>query len=131
MGKVGILAAVWWSASVVCAAAAIQVPPHYLEEQRCLAVLNVANAAFETTGPQSFTPATRQRVKVAYEQTQHAIASWTTLTPRQVDKGLDHFESELDHWLAAFGDANEEDMHMAFMEALFKRVERCMTVVEH
>ena len=131
MGKVGILAAAWWSTSAACAWGAISVPPHYLEQQRCLAVLNIASATFATEEPQSFAPGTHERVDVAYHRMQHSIEKWDGLTPQQVDKGLDHFEAELDHWIAAFGNANEEDMQGAFAEALFARVERCMTLLEH
>ena len=131
MGKVGILATAWLSASVACASAAIVVPPHYIEQQRCLAVLNVASAAFETAEASSFAPGARERVHTAYDRLHHTIAAWNGLTPQQVDKGLDHFEAELDHWIAMFGDANAEDMQMRFIDALFARVESCMKAPEH
>lgn len=131
MGKVGILAVACWTASAACAWGAITVPAQYLEQQRCLAVLNVATAALETVAPQSFTPATHEKIDTAYHRTKHALEKWDGLTPQQVEKGLDHFEAELDLWIAWFGNANDEDMNMAFDEALFAKAERCMTLLEH
>ncbi len=131
MGRVGILAAAWWTASAACAWGALSVPSPYLEQQRCLAVLNVATAVFQTAEPLSFAPDARERVVAAHDRLHHKISGWSGLTAQQADKGVDHFEDELDHWLAAFGDANEEDMRMAFIEALFARAERCMTLVGH
>ncbi len=131
MGKVGILAVALWSTSMCCAWAAMSVPAPYLEQHRCLAVLNVATAAFETVEPQTFTAGTHEKIDIAYHRMQHGIEKWSTLTPQQIDKGVDHFEAEMDQWIAAFGNANAEDMGPAFIEALFARVERCMKLVEH
>ena len=103
------------------------VPARYLDEQRCLAVLNIAAAAFETLEEQGpAEQALRKDVADGYDQLKILVAGERGLTPQQVERGLDAFDSEQEHWIAAFGDSNEEPARHVVVEALMKKAHHCI-----
>jgi hypothetical protein len=125
MGKLGILTA--WLPMLMCGGAMAALPAHYLDNQRCLAVLNIAAAAFDTLEePDADAIAVRKHIAIAYSLIAEAIAAESDLTAQQVDKGLDIFEEEQTHWIDAFGEANEEPARGAAVSAVMKKAEHCM-----
>jgi hypothetical protein len=125
MRKWGILAACL--PVFVSTAVAAAVPARYLDEQRCLAVLNIAAAAFETIEePSHAAHALRKDIETGYDRLKVLIAGERDLTERQIDKGLDVFDGEQRHWLDAFGDASEEPARGIVVEALMKKAHHCL-----
>ena len=126
MRKWGILSACL--PILVCGTAIAGVPAYYLEEQRCLAVLNVAAAAFQTLDEPlaADAHALRQHIETGYGQLVHAISAESDLTSQQVDKGLDIFDEEQRHWVDAFGEATEEPARTVLVGMLMKKAEHCL-----
>jgi len=108
-------------------AAVAGTPAHYLDEQRCLAVLNIAAAAFSTIEePGHALHALREDVENGYGRLKILIAAERDLTDQQIDKGLDVFDGEQQHWLHPLGDAPQEKEPNTGLEVLMKKARHCV-----
>ena len=105
-------------------------PADYLEQERCLAVLNIAAAVpTREESPGALVLKQRKLVGESYDRLEMALVMRAGLTPEQVESGMAVFEHEQQQWLEAFGDAMDYEARHLVVKHLMEEVTACLPLI--
>jgi hypothetical protein len=103
-------------------------PADYIEQERCLAIFNIAIAVPAPEDPEETWPLMlKQTVLVqAYDALEPVVHARAGLTAEQKEEGAETFEDEQRHWLDRYGEASDTGSQDLVVQALSDEVDRCL-----
>ncbi len=106
-------------------------PADYLEQERCLAVFNIALAVPAPDDPEETSPLMLKQMMLAeaYDGLERKIRARSPLTAEQMEMGAGAFEDEQRRWLEQYGMAATRKEQMGVVIKLVKEVDLCLPLL--